>query len=224
MTPSTVEDALVALEGARLLERGAEGIVLHWPADGLSDNEKGVEAPITAATSTPTSPSTSTSVPMTTQSVAVGTEEDRGRAAEIVSAVIDESAAAAAPVVDGRWDSDEAGLKAVVAFYHQRIGMLGPSQFEKLRFWVEEMGMSSDVVALAIEETVQNAQTPRMNYFEAVLRNWYNDGIRTVADLQRQQANAFVGVAPAERRLAQRGCVRDHRSRRGATLEGDVRR
>ncbi len=68
---------------------------------------------------------------------------------------------------------------------------MGPTQFEKLRFWMEEMGMSSDVVALAIEETVQNAKTPSINYLEGVLRNWYNQGVRTVADLQRsKQARA----------------------------------
>ncbi|MFS8524909.1 MAG: DnaD domain protein, partial [Limnochordales bacterium] len=104
-----------------------------------------------------------------------------------------EAGGAAPPVAGGAADggtappAPDSGLEAVVAFYHQRIGLLGPSQFEKLRFWLEEMGMSPDVIALAIEETVQNAKTPRMNYLEAVLRNWYNDGVRTVADLQRSR-------------------------------------
>lgn len=93
------------------------------------------------------------------------------------------------------WNSDEAALQAVVQFYHQRIGMLGPSQFEKLRFWVEEQQMASDVVALAIEETVQNAQTPRIAYVEGVLRNWYNEGIRTVADLQNSKRTRSHEVA-----------------------------
>lgn len=94
------------------------------------------------------------------------------------------------------WNTDEAALQAVVQFYHQRIGMLGPSQFERLRFWVEDQGMSSDVVALAIEETVQSAQTPRMNYVEGVLRNWYNDGIRTLADLQKSKRVRSQEVLP----------------------------
>lgn len=95
-----------------------------------------------------------------------------------------------------QWNTDEAALQAVVQFYHQRIGMLGPSQFEKLRFWVEEQGVSPDVVALAIEETVQSAQTPRMAYVEGVLRNWYNDGIRTVADLQQSKRSRSHEVTP----------------------------
>jgi len=98
-----------------------------------------------------------------------------------------------------RWDSMEAALSAVVAFYHQRIGLLGPSQYEKLRFWVEDQGMSPEVVAMAIEETVQSARTPRMSYLEAILRNWYNEGIRTLDDLQRsQRARAMRQASPVE--------------------------
>jgi DnaD/phage-associated family protein len=74
-------------------------------------------------------------------------------------------------------------MEAVLQFYHKKIGMLGPTQFEKLRFWVEDQGMDGEVVAAAIEETVQCAHTPRINYLEGVLRNWHNDGIRTLKDL-----------------------------------------
>ena|GEM_PF-926152 len=106
---------------------------------------------------------------------------------------------AGTPSAGGRKESLEAALSAVVAFYHQRIGLLGPSQFERLRFWVEEQGMSPEVVALAIEETVQSARTPRMNYLEGILRNWYNEGIRCLEDLQRtQRARAIRPAAPVE--------------------------
>lgn len=84
-------------------------------------------------------------------------------------------------------DSDAKDLKAVVEIYHKRIGMLGPSQFEKLRFWVEEQGMEAEVVALAIEETVTSAENPRINYLEGILRNWYNSGIRTLTDLMANE-------------------------------------
>ena len=120
--------------------------------------------------------------------------------------------------------ADDGGLGAVVAFYHQRIGVMGPSQFEKLRFWLEEMGMSPDVIALAIEETVQNAKSPRMNYLEAVLRNWYNDGVRTVADLQRSRQARATALPQRSEGSPNAARVPDHRSRRGPALEGDVRR
>ena len=79
-------------------------------------------------------------------------------------------------------------MQAVVQIYHKRIGMIGPTQYEKLRFWVEEQGMEGAVVALAIEETVRSADVPRISYLEGILRNWYNDGIRTLADVHAKQA------------------------------------
>lgn len=83
-------------------------------------------------------------------------------------------------------------MKAVIQIYHKRIGMIGPTQYEKLRFWVEEQGMEGAVVALAIEETVHSAEVPRISYLEGVLRNWYNDGIRTLADLQERKKASKV--------------------------------
>ena len=91
-------------------------------------------------------------------------------------------------------------FKAVVQIYHKRIGMIGPTQYEKLRFWIEEQGMEGAVVALAIEETVQSAEVPRISYLEGILRNWYNDGIRTLADLQeRRRASKVLSGGASER-------------------------
>ena len=138
-----------------------------------------------------------------------------------------EAGGAAPPVAGGAADggtappAPDSGLEAVVAFYHQRIGLLGPSQFEKLRFWLEEMGMSPDVIALAIEETVQNAKTPRMNYLEAVLRNWYNDGVRTVADPARGRQSRVGSAAQRGERASD---AYDSVDPDDAPLEGDVRR
>lgn len=78
-------------------------------------------------------------------------------------------------------------MQAVVQIYHKRIGMIGPTQYEKLRFWIEEKGLDGAVVALAIEETVRSADVPRIQYLEGILRNWYNDGIRSLADLHEKR-------------------------------------
>lgn len=83
-------------------------------------------------------------------------------------------------------------MQAVVQIYHKRIGMMGPTQYERLRFWVEEQAMEGAVVALAIEETVQSADVPRISYLEGILRNWFNDGIRTLADVHRQKRASKV--------------------------------
>ena len=87
-------------------------------------------------------------------------------------------------------------MQAVVQIYHKRIGMMGPTQYEKLRFWVEEQGMEGALVALAIEETVRSAEVPRISYLEGILRNWYNDGIRTLADVhERKRASKVLSAA-----------------------------
>ena len=78
-------------------------------------------------------------------------------------------------------------LQAVLSIYHKKVGLLGPVQYEKLRAWVEEKGMGADVVALAIHEMVRSAPTPRIQYLEGILRNWYNDGIRTMADMIKRK-------------------------------------
>ncbi|NLA58104.1 MAG: hypothetical protein GX855_04265, partial [Firmicutes bacterium] len=39
------------------------------------------------------------------------------------------------------FSSPEADFQAVLDLYHKRIGMMGPKQRDKLRFWVEESGM-----------------------------------------------------------------------------------
>jgi DnaD/phage-associated family protein len=88
--------------------------------------------------------------------------------------------------------SRDADMDAVVEIYHKKIGMLGPTQFDKLKFWVKEQGMSGEVVALAIEETVQSAQNPRIQYLEGILRNWYNDGIITLQDLLKHKKASKV--------------------------------
>ncbi|MDI3279823.1 MAG: DnaD domain protein [Bacillota bacterium] len=78
-------------------------------------------------------------------------------------------------------------LERVFQAYHDHIGLMSPLHFERLRTWVEERGMHPDVVVAAIEETARTATFPRIQYLEGILRNWYNDGIRTPADLKLLQ-------------------------------------
>lgn len=84
-------------------------------------------------------------------------------------------------------------LAAIVDCYHKRIGMIGPTQYEKLRFWHIEKGMEAAVVCLAFDAAIKEAtrtndpKKRRMSYIEGILRNWYNDGIRTLADLKSRE-------------------------------------
>ncbi|MGI6558902.1 MAG: DnaD domain-containing protein [Limnochordia bacterium] len=89
-------------------------------------------------------------------------------------------------------------LQAVLSIYHKKVGLLGPVQYEKLRAWVEEKGMGADVVALAIHEMARSAPTPRIQYLEGILRNWYNDGVRTMADMiKRKKSTRAAGEGKA---------------------------
>lgn len=89
-------------------------------------------------------------------------------------------------------------LQAVLSIYHKKVGLLGPVQYEKLRSWVEEKGMSADVVALAIHEMARSAPTPRIQYLEGILRNWYNDGVRTMGDMiKRKKLTRAAGKGKA---------------------------
>lgn len=79
------------------------------------------------------------------------------------------------------------GVKQITSHYHKRIGMLGPTQYEKLRFWHEEKGMEPDAICHAIDVTAEQAERPGISYIEGVLRNWYNDGVRTLADIKSRE-------------------------------------
>lgn len=95
---------------------------------------------------------------------------------------------------------ENSDLGAVMQIYHKKIGMIGPSQFERLRFWVEDQKMDAEVVALAIEETVTSAKNPRINYLEGILKNWYNAGIRTLTDLMNDKQASLVLLPKEERK------------------------
>ncbi|NLJ86167.1 MAG: DnaD domain protein [Firmicutes bacterium] len=84
------------------------------------------------------------------------------------------------------FSSPEADFEAVLDLYHKRIGLMGPKQRDILQFWVEESGMTAEVVAAAIDVTARKAENPRIQYLEGVLRNWFNDGVRTYADAIRK--------------------------------------
>lgn len=208
---AALERAQAALVEAGLLSYDGTTSVLHWPADdGPAD---AAPADLRPADERPADEPPARPVPVVaTDEVAAGAEtlprpESVVRAPEVAARPASPPAEVAvatkprtreevAPAGAPEADPDEAALKAVVEFYHQRIGLIGPSQFEKLRFWVEEQQMSPDVVALAIEETVQSARTPRMAYLEGILRNWRNDGIRTLEHLQRNKRVRSLTLPP----------------------------
>src|SRR5690606_29389310 len=79
--------------------------------------------------------------------------------------------------------------QTVTDAYHERIGIMGPTHAQQLAAWMVR-GMAADVLVAAIDEAAatsereRNPRKRRFGYIDGILRNWYNDGIRTAADLQ----------------------------------------
>ncbi len=79
-------------------------------------------------------------------------------------------------------DQLSAAMRAVMQICEKTMGVVGSSHFEKLLYWVEDMGMESEVVGLAIEEAARSARTRHISYIEGILRNWHKEGILTLRD------------------------------------------
>jgi DnaD/phage-associated family protein len=98
--------------------------------------------------------------------------------------------------------SEPDGLDMVIETWRQRIGVMGPVQYESLKGWLEdpERAMPAEVIVRAIE-IAADAGVKRLNYIEGILRNWVNDGVRTLEDIARaEQREHRSRGAPAETR------------------------
>ena len=74
----------------------------------------------------------------------------------------------------------------IVQSFHAQVGIAGPGQLNRLRFFTEELRMQPEVVAEAVAEygrKFKEDPTTPFAYLESILRNWYNAGIRTPEDL-----------------------------------------
>lgn len=84
-------------------------------------------------------------------------------------------------------------LQDVGKHYQQKIGIMSPADESKLAKWIE-LGMCPSLLVAAINKAAE-AGKRRINYIEGILKNWYNDGHRTLNDLvkaeqKREQAKA----------------------------------
>ncbi len=83
-----------------------------------------------------------------------------------------------------RGDSNK---KRVVEFYSKNCqSILSPLHIEKLCSWVDD-GMEADLVIFAIEEAVMAGQR-RPDYIQAILKNLWDQGIRTRKDAEIAKA------------------------------------
>lgn len=128
------------------------------------------------------------------------TDRPNGRAREEVAVATDD------PLDDpSSVGLSDSGLEIVKRHYERHIGMIGPTQWRELSTWNSEHGMQAEVMCAAIDEAIK-AGKRRCEYVVGILRNWYNDGIRTSHDLARASPktpedyeNALLAQAAATR-------------------------
>ena len=105
------------------------------------------------------------------------------------------------PVVSSLPPSSD-DLDIVLDAWRQHIGELGPKQLDAISAWLKESdrAMPAEVGVKAIEIAAQSG-VRRLNYVEGILRNWVNDGVRTLEDIERaEQRKHRSRGAPAETR------------------------
>lgn len=95
------------------------------------------------------------------------------------SVALQETAAAE----EGILDEEQASFEWLVSYCSARIASPSPEEMRKLFFWMEDKGLSHEVIAVAIEEMSVQASNPGFRYLEGILRNWHGLGIRTYNDL-----------------------------------------
>jgi len=115
------------------------------------------------------------------------TDETRARAREADSVAVRPSVGQSIGLpVDAAEPSPD--MAAIARHYGERIGMLGPSIFADLGDW-HDRGMDAEVIMAAIDRTAEARSEGRIrgspdSYLRGVLRQMYNDGIRTADDLR----------------------------------------
>lgn len=96
-----------------------------------------------------------------------------------------------APVPHESVGRSDDGLGVVMNAYERHVGMIGPTQFHKLKFW-HDKGMPGAVIAEAIEAGAEakheQGETPNIGYIEGILRNWYNGKVFTLDEAKRRRA------------------------------------
>ncbi|HHX01290.1 MAG TPA: DnaD domain protein [Firmicutes bacterium] len=80
-------------------------------------------------------------------------------------------------------DPLQKGFEWLINFWTNRVGVPTPEDMQKLMFWVEQKGMSHEVIAVAIEEMCNSIDNPHMGYLEGILRHWIMEGVTTYQQL-----------------------------------------
>ncbi len=73
--------------------------------------------------------------------------------------------------------------------FRLRTGISTPrptsAQMKYLNRWKNEYGFTMEMIYLAYEETADNIQKISFQYMDKILKNWFEDGLKTPADVSR---------------------------------------
>ena len=97
-------------------------------------------------------------------------------------------------------DVDENPVSLIVEEYQSRIAPLDGTQFEILKEFITLDGMEAKVVLKAIGLAADNGKR-NFSYIRAILTNWKNDGILTIAavdERERQYRESKISNRPAQ--------------------------
>ena len=73
-------------------------------------------------------------------------------------------------------------------YYQQRVGPLDGYQYEKLKDYLDIDKMEPELVKKAIDKGANNSKR-NFGYINAILKNWAQSGVRTVAQQDEEQRN-----------------------------------
>ncbi len=85
--------------------------------------------------------------------------------------------------------------------FRLRTGISTPrptsAQMKYLNRWKNEYGFNMDMIFLAYEETANNIQKMSFPYMDKILKNWFENGLRTPSDVAKaKQERSAVSVQP----------------------------
>lgn len=89
--------------------------------------------------------------------------------------------------------------------FRLRTGISTPrptaAQMKYLNCWKNQYGYSMDMIYLAYEETANNIQKISFQYMDKVLKNWFNEGFRTPADVSKAKQERLNQMSAPKEKL-----------------------
>lgn len=81
---------------------------------------------------------------------------------------------------------DGNSLSVIAQVYQQKIGLIDGGQFQRLTEYATLDGMNIAVILKAISEAADNGKR-NFKYINAILRNWKQDGIKTLVQVEERE-------------------------------------